>query len=73
MSKRSNRFGIPQREPWVVGSRQEERRRMDLRGRSEQGKPSVVADGDRTRYQDGTYEVCDKSGRYAPTWVVPQD
>lgn len=35
--------------------------------------PSVVADGDRTRYQGGTYEVCDRSGRNAPTWVVPQD
>ena len=33
----------------------------------------VVADGDRTRYQGGAYEVCEKSGRYAPTWVVPQD
>ena len=36
-------------------------------------EPSVVADGDRTRYQGGAYEVCEMSGRYASTWVVPQD
>ena len=34
---------------------------------------SVVADGDRTRYQGGAYEVREASGRNAPTWVVPQD
>ena len=33
----------------------------------------VVADGDRTRYQGGAYEVREASGRSAPTWVVPQD
>ena len=33
----------------------------------------VVADGDRTRYQGGAYEVREASGRNAPTWVVPQD
>ena len=55
MSKRSNRTEEPPREPWVVRSRQGNRRRMDLRGRSEQGYPPVVADGDRTRYQGGTY------------------
>ena len=34
---------------------------------------SVVADGDRTRYQGGAYEVREARGRFAPTWVVPQD
>ena len=34
---------------------------------------SVVAAGDRTRYQGGAYEVREASGRNAPTWVVPQD
>ena len=33
----------------------------------------VVADGDRTRYQGGAYEVREASGRIASTWVVPQD
>ena len=32
-----------------------------------------MADGDRTRYQGGAYEVREASGRSAPTWVVPQD
>ena len=31
-------------------------------------------DGDRTRYQGGTHGWCVReSGRYASTWVVPQD
>ena len=56
MSKRSNRTDLPQRELWVVRSRQEMARRMDLRGRSERdGKSPVVADGDRTRYPGGAY------------------
>lgn len=55
MSKRSNRTDLPQRELWVVGSRQEMARRMDLRGRSEREHSSVVADGDRTRYPGGAY------------------
>ena len=46
---------------------------MDLRGQSERPAGSVVADGDRTRYQGGAYEVREASGRNAPTWVVPQD
>ena len=61
------------RELWMVGSRQYGFRRMDLRGQSERPSGSVVADGDRTRYQGGAYEVREASGRFAPTWVVPQD
>ena len=57
----------------MVGSRQYGFRRMDLRGQSERPAGSVVADGDRTRYQGGAYEVREASGRIASTWVVPQD
>ena len=41
----------------MVGSRQRTFRRMDLRGQSEQPVGPVATDGDRTRYQGGTYDL----------------
>ena len=58
MNKRSNRKGVPPSESGgVVEPLRETFRRMDLRGQSERPlkKGPVAADGDRTRYQRGTY------------------
>ena len=72
MSKRSNRWGhlLESRGWWDHG--RELSGEWTCEGRAN-GRSSVAADGDRTRYQGGAYEVRGTSGRYASTWVVPQD
>ena len=73
MSKRSNRSGhlSESRGWWDHGS--ELSGEWTCEGRANGAAPSVASDGTRTRYPGGTYEVRETSGRFASTWVVPQD